>query len=113
MRRTQAWMNTNIWGEVERWYRLPGRIDAELIEDLGGSVRRLQGPWASVLRSETVVHGSRVWLSAHEGGTLLCASSDGSPVIFAEVDAAIVWRFGPLEELDAMPEYPAELAWGA
>lgn len=105
MKSLQGWTRTNLWGEVERWYRIPGHVSEALLESLGADSQVLAGSWASVLRGEMRVYDQRIWLSGHAGGQLLCASTDGqTPVVFAEIDVRLARLFGPLEELHAVAE---------
>ena len=102
---TRAWTKQNIWGELERWYRLPLGVTPELLATLGADPHALAGAWESVLRAEVMVYGQRIWLSGHRGAPLLCASTSGhSPVIFAEIDARIERHVGPVLELHPLAE---------
>ena len=96
----QAWTKTNIWGELERWYRLPKRLSVDTLRALGGDPQVLAGPWSAVCRAELSIYGQEIWLSGHNGGLLLCASTrSNTPLVFAEVDARMTRLFGPLDEL--------------
>lgn len=100
MRRAQVWTSRNMWGEIERWYRLPVKITTATMVDLAGIVDEVAGPWTSILRTEVWTSGGRVWLTAHRDGELLCASAEGIPDhAWLEIDARVASSFGSLEEL--------------
>ncbi|MCP4808071.1 MAG: hypothetical protein GY913_31555 [Proteobacteria bacterium] len=98
MRRAQVWTSKNMWGEIERWYRLPVKIDATTIVDLAGTVETVEGPWTSVFRTELWTATGQVWLTAHKDSQLVCATTSGQGS-FRDVDERVASCFGALEEL--------------
>jgi hypothetical protein len=102
MRRVQSWSTKNVWGEIERSYRLPTRATATLMVDLTGHVEEVKGPWISILRAELYMGGARIWLTAQRGDELLRATSeDPHHGDFRELDEQLALMFGPLEEVQA------------
>lgn len=106
MRRAQVWTSRNMWGEAERWYRLPVRVQASTLVDLAGTVDELEGPWTRVLRAEVWTALGRAWLTAHQDGHLICVTTDADERVLAEVDQRIAASFGTLVDLGdlAQPE---------